>query len=52
MEECLGMEDKEMLSEKVRKEEVDQCVKSIKKGKTPGSDGLPVEFYFSFIFHL
>lgn len=45
VEMCLDMKDKNMLGEKVSKGEVDECLGSMKKGKTPGSDGLPVEFW-------
>ena len=48
VEMCLDLDDKSMLGEKVSKEEVDECLGSMKKGKTPGSDGLPVEFYCAF----
>lgn len=41
----LSEEDAVMLVEPVQEEEVEGVVKKMKKNKTPGGDGLPVEFY-------
>lgn len=44
----LGCEDAEFLGDEVRKCELEMGMRGMKKGKTPGVDGLPVEFYNMF----
>lgn len=44
----VGKEDGEWLEREVSKVEVKEVLGSMAKNKTPGSDGLPVEFYSSF----
>ena len=41
----LNLEEKEKCEGMLTKAECLQALKSMKSGKTPGSDGLPVEFY-------
>ena len=53
MSEVLGHLDKtvldsELLSQDFTLLELDKCLKSFKKGKSPGNDGLPLEFYLTF----
>ena len=53
MSEVLGRLDKtvldsELLSQDFTLLELDKCLKSFKKGKSPGNDGLPLEFYLTF----
>ena len=53
MTEVLGFLDKtvldsELLSQDFILLELDKCVKSFKKGKSPGNDGLPLDFYLTF----
>ena len=47
----LSREDRETCEGFLTKEECFNAIKKMKNGKTPGSDGLPKEFYFNF-FHL
>ena len=42
---ALNLEEKEKGEGMLTKAECLQALKSMKSGKTPGSDGLPVEFY-------
>lgn len=44
----LGEEDKELLNRDISIEELELSLKSMKKGKTPGSDGIPPELYLRF----
>ena len=41
----LNLEEKEKCEGMLTKAECLQALKSMKSGKTPGSDGLPIEFY-------
>ena len=41
----LDEDDRKMLSKSFSKAEVEKCIKSFNKNKTPGIDGLPIEFY-------
>ena len=41
----LDRDDNSLLCNKITKKEVFQTLRSMGKGKTPGEDGLPVEFY-------
>ena len=41
-------EDKELLSKPITKEELLKSLKTFPKNKSPGNDGLPVEFYMVF----
>ncbi len=40
--------DRQSLEEEVQYEEIAQAISSMPKGKTPGSDGLPIEFFLCF----
>ena len=42
------VELKEMLNKELRKEEFDKIVKSLKKNKSPGPDGIISEFYIEY----
>jgi hypothetical protein len=44
----VAVELKEMLNKELRKEEFDQIVKSLKKNKSPGPDGIKSEFYIEY----
>lgn len=44
----LGREDKEILNRDISIEELELSLKSMKKGKAPGSDGIPPELYLRF----
>ena len=53
MTEVLGFLDKTvsdsvLLSQDFTLLELDKCLKSFKKGKSPGNDGLPLDFYLTF----
>ena len=37
-----------MCDEEIGEIEIKQVIESIKKGKAPGSDGLPIEFFLTF----
>ena len=38
-------DDREMLNQSFSKAEIAKCIKTFNKNKTPGIDGLPIEFY-------
>lgn len=42
------VEDSELLTQDFTRLELDKCIKSFKAGKSPGEDGLPLEFYLTF----
>ncbi len=42
------VEDSVLLSQDFTILELDKCIKSFKKGKSPGEDGLPLDFYLTF----
>ena len=42
------MDDNVVLTQDFTLTELDKCIKSFKKGKSPGEDGLPLEFYLTF----
>lgn len=48
--ECLGPTDQEAKGEDmpISVEEVKKAMESLTEGKTPGHDGLPIEFYKTF----
>ena len=53
MEEVLGFLDKTVLDEVLLSQdftllELDKCIKGFKRGKSPGNDGLPLDFYLTF----
>ena len=53
MTEVLGLlnktvSDHELLSQDFTLLELDKCLRSFKKGKSPGNDGLPLDFYLTF----
>ena len=43
---------RELLDSEITKEEIKNAIFDLKKGKVPGCDGLPMEFYVTFINHL
>lgn len=42
------IQDKSFLSDDLTGEELLECLKGFNKGKSPGADGLPLEFYLTF----
>ena len=42
-------QDRDMLNAPITTEEVRKAIKNLKKGKSPGNDGLTAEFYQHFI---
>lgn len=42
------VEDRVLLTQDFTRLELDKCIKSFKAGKSPGEDGLPLEFYLAF----
>ncbi len=45
LEKTLSEEDKEMCEREITKKEIDDVVKELKKGSSPGADGISYEFY-------
>ena len=41
----LDEEDRELCEGKISEEECVEVIKTFKNGKSPGTDGLPIEFY-------
>ena len=48
----LSVDEKAVLDEPIGYEEIFEVIKSLKNGKTPGTDGLPIELYKHFIHKL
>jgi len=44
----ISPEDQSRMDSKILSEEITQAINSMQNGKTPGPDGLPVEFYKTF----
>lgn len=42
------VKEEELLSKDFNRSEITECLKSFKRGKSPGADGLPLEFYETF----
>ncbi|MCP4651518.1 MAG: reverse transcriptase family protein, partial [PVC group bacterium] len=45
---CLSKEDRQIMEEEIRPEEIAEAINGMPKGKTPGGDGLPIELYQCF----
>ena len=45
---CISEEDKQNLNNPITKQELANAIKELPNGKSPGTDGIPIEFYKTF----